>query len=135
MKADVVAQADVDAVWPVFAQQVVDCLEKTPNPDYSAGDYWTMCRSGMAFMIVTHDETGFKSMTVWRFEADKFGCMLMVGRDIISWLACLVEKASEIGRNGGAKTLIATHRVGFGKVFKRALPGAKIIRQTYEVAI
>lgn len=135
MKADVVAQADVDAVWPVFAQQVVDCLKKTPNPDYSAGDYWTMCRSGMAFMIVTHDETGFKSMTVWRFEGEKFGCMLMVGVGIRNWLPALVEKASEIARNGGGRALIAPGRVGFGKVFKRALPGAKIIRQTYEVAI
>ena len=135
MKADVVAQADVDAVWPVFAQQVVECLRKTPNPDYSAGDYWTMCRSGMAFMIVTHDDTGFKSMTIWRFEGDKFGCLLMVGAGIRSWLPALVEKASEIARNGGSRALIASGRVGFGKVFKRALPCAKIIRQTYEVAI
>lgn len=135
MRADVVAQADVDAVWPVFAQQVVECLRKTPNPDYSAGDYWTMCRSGMAFMVVAHDGTDFVGMTIWRFEGGKFCCLLLVGESIRDWLGPLVVKAGEIGRRGGAESLIANGRKEFGALFKRALPGAKIIRQTYEVAI
>ena len=135
MIVDLVAVGDVDAIWQRFSSQVVDCLKRTPNPDYAAGDYWTMCRSGMAYMIVAHDGTDFVGMTVWRFEAGKFCCLLLVGNSLREWLGSLVVKAGEIGRSGGAESLIASGRKEFGALFRRALPGAKIVRQTYEVAI
>lgn len=135
MNVELVAVHDVDAVWPRFASEVVNCLDRTPNPDFAAGDYWTMCRSGMAFMVIAHDGKDFVGMTIWRFEAGKFCCLLLVGSKIRTWLTPLINKAAEIARNGGATSLIASGRVEFGALFKRALPGAKTIRQTYEVAI
>lgn len=136
MIADVVAQADVDAVWPIFAADVAKCLKKTPTPDYSAGDYWTMCRSGMAFLIAVHDQGKFKALTVWRFEDDYFCCLMMVGKNMGGWVGPLFEKAAEVSRNGGCSgRLRGDGRVGFEGVFKRHFPSVRIIRQTYEVTI
>ena len=135
MIAEVIATGDVDAIWQHFSFDVAKCLKKTPNPDYSSGDYWTMCRTGMAFLIAVHDGTDFVALTIWRFEGEKFCCLLMVGHGADRWMKSLVERASQTARNGGATALIASGRVGFGKVFKRLLPKARVIRQTYEVTI
>jgi hypothetical protein len=132
--AEQVAVADVDRIWPLIADDVVKCLKKTPTY-FTAGDLWTMCRTGNVFLLAVHDGLKIQAASVWQFEGQKFVCLLLVGNHSDEWITALFEKAAEMARNGGAVQLMASGRVGLGAKLKKHLPSLRVIRHTYTVEV
>jgi len=132
--AQAVAVAEVDAIWPMIADDIVRCLEKTPSY-LTAGDLWTMCRSGKAFLLAVHDGSVIRAASVWQFEGQNFVCLVLVGRGSSDWIPALFDAASFIAKAGGAKTLMATARIGLGPRLKKHLPTLRTIRHTYTVEV
>lgn len=133
MIVEIVPTDKIDGIWPLVALGFTDCLRKTPT-SIGAGDFWTMCRDGSAFLIICHDSE-VKAASVWRFEGDKFNCLLMYGKDADTWTHALFDYAASIARMNGSTALMATGRLGLGRMLKRNNVNAKTIRQTYLVEV
>lgn len=134
MIVEVINQPDIDAVWAVFAADVVKCLAKTPSIGMAAGDYYTLCRSGTAFLIAVHDGSKFVALSVWRYEGDAFVCLLLVGKDMGLWIGKLLEKSAAVSIGGGGSgRLLFEGRTGLAGMFRRYYPSVRIVRHTYEV--
>lgn len=134
MIVDLIAQADVDAVWPLFGEEIARCCKNTPTHGVSAGDYWTMCRAGMAFPIAIHDGQEFIALSIWRYEDDDFRCLIMVGKRMRFWVAHLLRKASEISKSGGGSgRLQFDGRKEMAAMFKKHAPNVRVVRYSYEV--
>jgi len=107
--------------------------------DRSGGDLdvaylWRECRSGQAMLYVVSQDDTVKGAVVLRFEN-------WSGKGVLRTLAlwcnglgvwdALDAKAHEIGRQFGAKSLVAEGRKGW----ERRYPNAKVLRQLYEVSL
>jgi hypothetical protein len=129
----VVPVADIDRAWPHIAASVVKCLEKAPSYA-TAGEFWQMCRSGNAFLIVAVDGETIKGASIWQFGQAygraAFSCLLLVGTQLEKWSADLVAVASEMARSNGA-IITADGRIGLIKALKKTVPGLKVVRQSY----
>ena len=134
IEANLVRPQDVDGIWPLIAADVVKCLDKTPSY-MTAGDLWVSCRSGAAYLFVAHDGADLKGAAIWKFDGDKFVCLMLVGRDMNKWAVQLHDAAAQTARMGGATRLLATGRTGLGTALKRHFPTLKIIRHTFEVEV
>ena len=132
MIIEIVAPNDVDKVWPLISEQIVACTVKTPT-DMSAGEFWQLCRSGGAYLIIAHDGGTIYSATIWRFQAGLFTALMMVGHDAGLWFKQLVDFASELSRTNGSTGLAFTGRKGLGHLLKTHLGKANIVRHTYFV--
>jgi hypothetical protein len=130
--------ADVDAVWPLIAPQIVRCIEKTPS-FLSAGDLWQMCRSGQAFLLIAHDDVKIHGASIWQFQngygRHVFDCMILVGKDLDQWVLDIFTAADRIRADGGATAITATGRPGLFKILKKYIPGLKLARQSYIVEV
>jgi hypothetical protein len=130
--------ADVDAIWPSIAPQIAKCLEKTPSY-ISAGEFWQLCRSGQAFLIVAHTDTGVKGASIWQFHhgygRHVFDCLMVVGTDAREWTSDLFEYAAVLARSNGAAALAGTGRLGLVQILKKYVPGLKVARQSYLVEV
>lgn len=135
MRAEIIPVASIDNVWPAVAGEVVRCLAKTPT-DLQPGDYWTMCRTGSALLIVCHDERGIRGVSIWHFHNGAFECLLMVGQDFGEWFYALHETARKIAMSNGC-VLRATGRPGLARAINRMLADrpVRIIRQTIEIEV
>lgn len=133
MIAEIIPVQDVDQIWSMISQSFSDCLNDT-HGDCSAGDLWTMCRSGQAILMVAHDGE-IKGASIWRFETWLEGpvlrCLILAGADMPSWFDECGKLAREIARAGGAKSYVWDGRKGWAKIFT----DAEIIRHTYRMTI
>lgn len=133
MQAEIVT--NVDSVWHLISDRIIKTLEDN-HGDCSAGDLWTMCRSGGAFLMVAHGDDGIKGASIWRFEQWLEGTVLkniiLAGEDMDTWFEECSRLANAIGKAGGATKFVwDTRRRGFEKLFPKARP----IRQTYMMEI
>ncbi len=102
--------------------------------DLDAAYLWRECRTGQAMLYVVSHEADIIGAVVLRFEN-------WSGKSVLRTLAlwcnglgvwdALDAKAHEIGRQFGAKSLIAEGRKGW----ERRYPNAKILRVLYEVSL
>lgn len=133
MIASIVPIHDIDKAWPMVSKSFSDCLEET-HGDCSAGDLWTLCRSGQAMLMIAYEDE-IKGASVWRFENWLEGtvlrCLILAGDDMASWFQECSDLAEAVARNGGAKSFVWDGRKGWAKVFK----DAEIIRHTYRMKI
>lgn len=135
MNITLVPVANVDEIWPLISERVDACLEKAPGA-ISAGQYWTMCRSGEAFLIIAVDETGIHGVTIWKFSEEYFECLLlfgMPGRNADGWYGEIMNFARQLATQNGCKGIAGTGRLGHIRRVKAQFPSMKIVRQTYIV--
>lgn len=135
MNITLVPVANVDEIWPLISERVDACLEKAPGA-ISAGQYWTMCRSGEAFLIIAVDETGIHGVTIWKFAGQYFECLLlfdMPDRNGDDWYGETLQFALRLAKKNGCKGIGGNGRLGHVKRVKTQFPNMKIIRQTYIV--
>lgn len=135
MKIGIANAAEIDALWPVFAEKLEKAARRVGS-SMTSGSMWQLCRSGQAFLFVVMDDDGaFRAAIVMQFQtwADKqvFYCMAMVGDGIHEWLPMAREYIGKIGRENGAKSFISEGREGWAALF----PDAKKLRITYEVPL
>ena len=92
------------------------------------------CRSSAALLVVTSTETEITGAVVLRFEnwsgKSVLRTLALWCNGLGAWEA-LNTKTHEIGRQFGAKSLIAEGRKGW----ERRYPNAKVLRQLYEVSL
>ncbi len=125
-------------VWGIDGafQHVTQGLQKScdrSGGDLDAAYLHRECRSGQAMLVVSSDDT-IDGAVVLRFEN-------WSGKSVLRTLAlwcdgegaweALNAKAHEIGKQFGAKSLIAEGRKGW----ERRYPNAKILRQLYEIGL
>lgn len=130
MNVDLVPPVDVDKIWPLIARRVADCIQKI-NADCSAGDLWTMSRSGALFLIIAHEDDTVLGATMWRFETWAHGTVfkniITVGERMKEWFPDMQEKVNEMAANGGAD-----HFVWQGSpAWRRLIPNAKTMTCNY----
>lgn len=135
MRIGVANSAEVDALWPLFAERLEKAGRRVGS-SISAGEMWQLCRSGQAFLFaVMEDDGAFKAAIIMQFQkwADRqvFYCMAMVGEDVREWLPMAREYIGKIGKDNGASCFVAEGREGWAAMF----PDAKKLRITYEVAL
>ena len=129
---ELVPQARIDEVWPLVVSGFAACLEKTPT-NIGVGEFWQMCRSGNAFLLISSNGSEVISASVWRFEGAKFTCLLLSGKNSEKWVFELVTTAGIIAKSNGTAKLSASGRVGLGKMLNKNGVVAKVTRQEYEV--
>lgn len=138
MNIALIGLQEVDNIWSSIAEHVVKCLKKTPSY-YSAGELWQMCRSGQAFLLLAHEGTEVRGAAIWQFQTaygqTVFTCLMLAGKDMGQWTVPMLESARSIARDGGAKQLSATSRVGLVQTLKKQIPGLKVVRQSYLVEV
>lgn len=134
MNSTLVRPADVDEIWHLISERIDACLRER-HGDCTAGDLWTLCRAGTAFLLVAHDGTAIKSASIWRFETwtnePVFRCLIAVGEDMESWFEGVREIVTRMAKEGGAKSLVCDGRKGW----QRRIPEAQVIRQTYRIEV
>jgi hypothetical protein len=134
MRIAIANAAEVDQVWPEFAQRLQTACDETGG-DISSGDLWQMCRSGNAFLVLVLDDSGFKAALIMQFQKwtakQVMRCLAIVGDDMAAWLPMARDFIAEMAKNGGATSFIADGREGWTRIF----PGARRLRVTYEVEI
>lgn len=137
MNITLVPVGSVDEVWPLISEQVDACLRKAPGT-LSAGQYWTMCRSGEAFLIIAVDDAGIHGVTIWKFAGDYFECLLLVGmpgESADGWFSKVMDFALKLASQNGCKGFGGTGRLGLVKRMKAQFPKLEIPRQTYIVSV
>lgn len=135
MRIAIANSAEVDQLWPIFAQKLQIACERTGG-DISSGDLWQMCRSGNAFLVIVLDEEEqFKAALIMQFQKwtakQVMRCLAIVGDEMDAWLPMARDFIGQMARNGGATSFIAEGREGWSRVF----PKAKTLRTTFEVEI
>lgn len=130
--AEIVPVEQVDRIWPLVSQRIIDCLEEYDG-DCSAGMFWSMCRSGGAFLTVATDGEKVLGTAIWRFEIWGNGSVLRnlitVGEAMETWIDQMTELAEKMKKQGGAKRHVWEGRGGWGRKF----PNAKPTRYTFEM--
>src|SRR5690606_5824150 len=57
---------NVDAVWQHIAEMVSNGMDQI-TADCTAGDLWTLCRSGQVYLVIAHEQEPVAA-SFWRFE-------------------------------------------------------------------
>lgn len=134
MKIGIANAAEVDALWPSIAGHIQATCDVSGG-DMSSGDLWQLCRSGQAFLVVVMDDAGAVATIIVQFQKwnrrTVLRCLSIAGDRMSEWLDDALTYVSDMGRNGGASSLIAEGRDGWA----RAIPKSRKLRVTYEVEI
>lgn len=134
MKIGIANAAEVDALWPSIGAKVQATCDKSGG-DLSSGELWQMCRSGQAFLVVVLDDQETVATIIVQFEKwnrrTVLRCLSIAGERLNEWIKEAMEYVSEMGRNGGADSLVSEGRDGWARIF----PDARKLRVTYEVEI
>jgi hypothetical protein len=133
MQIGIANVGEVDLVWP----QIADGMQKAcdrGSGEFCAGDFWTMCRSGQAFLIIAFDGPVVHMASVWRFERfgdiRTFHCLNLWGQNLREWLGPAREFVTNIARQNGASRLTACGRHGWLRAYQMRKNG-----DLYEVDI
>lgn len=134
MNIAIASNAEIDALWPLFAERLQTACEKTGG-DISSGDLWQMCRSGNAFLLVVAGNGDFVAALIMQFQKwtgkQVMRCLGIVGTDMELWMPMAKDFISNMARDGGATSFVAEGREGWSVIF----PDAKKLRVTYEVEL
>lgn len=134
MNIAIASNAEVDALWPIFAERLQLACEKTGG-DISSGDLWQMCRSGNAFLLIVSANGDFVAALIMQFQKwtakQVMRCLGIVGTDMELWMPMAKTFISNMAREGGATSFVAEGRDGWSAIF----PEAKKLRTTYEVSL
>ena len=131
VKCELVPIWQIDNVFEHIAKGLQSSCDRSGG-DLDAAYLYRECRSSAAILVVTSDETEINGAVVLRFENWSGKSVL---RTLALWCnskgawAALDTKAHEIGKQFGAKSLIAEGRKGW----ERRYPNAKMLRTLYEV--
>ncbi len=125
---------EVDNIWGMVGPMIAKCFERAPGY-LSLGELWQMCRSGNAFLIVSHDTEKIFGASIWQFQRgygrEILTCLALAGDRLKEWLKSLFDVATEMAKAGGATAVTATGRPEFQSMFKRHLPNVKVARVSY----
>ena len=131
--AEVVPLWQIDGIFEHIAEGLQKSCDRTGG-DIDAAYLFRECRSAAAMLVVAAENELIIGAVVLRFEN-------WSGKSVLRTLALwcngdgawesLNAKAHEIGRQFGAKSLIAEGRKGW----ERRYPNAKILRSLYEVPL
>jgi len=127
--------AEIDNLWPSVSPMLLKCWETAPGY-LSLGEFWQMCRSGTAFVLVAHDEKAIVGTSIWQFQRgygqDVFSCLVLAGENAKTWLKPMFDVAAKMAKNGGATSISATGRLQWQAMFDKHLPDVfKPVRQSY----
>jgi hypothetical protein len=120
---------EIDRLWPQLVAGVTKAIKRADSR-YTAGDLWQMCRSGNGYLVLVYDQERIWSAGIWRFENDRFRCVMMHGDNMSAWLNLVREYITRIAKENGAVALTCSGRRGWARMF-----GAEQNGQDYEVMI
>ena len=133
MRLGIANVGEVDQIWPLIQAGIQKSCDRGTG-EFCAGDFWQMCRSGNAFLILAYDDNEIFMASVWRFEREEhrhsFHCLTLYGRDMRQWLTPARDFITKLARDNGAARLTACGRSGWLRVFNAATRG-----DLYEVDI
>lgn len=133
MKIGIANVIEVDQVWPRIAAGIQSSCERGDG-EFIAGDFWTMCRSGNAYLVIAFDGLEILMASVWRFErlgdVRTFHCLTLWGKSMRTWLDPAREFVSRVAKENGATRLTACGRHGWMRAYKMRQRG-----DLYEVDI
>ena len=141
MRVAIASQAEVDQLWPLFADGF-SAAQKRTDSTWDSGKLWQLCRSGNAFLVTAFEDNNadmqmvrkFHMVGVFRFETQNdetvFHCMGLHGKNMRAWVKPVTEFAANIARENGAASLTAEGRPGWARVF-----GIEKTDKTYKVEI
>lgn len=119
MRFGIANVVEVDALWPRLASRFQHACKRCG--DLSAGDLWTMARSGHAFLILGFEKQDIRFASIWRFH-DKdgkpvFRCEMMFGDGMRDWLPDAYAWIANLAKENGAGRLVAEGRRGWLRLF------------------
>ena len=118
--------AEIDRIWPLVQSGIQESCDRGTG-QYCAGDFWQMCRSGNAFLILAYTDNEIFMASVWRFERvenrHNFHCLTLYGRQMREWLPMAREYITKLARDNGAARLTACGRHGWIRMFNAATRG------------
>lgn len=124
MNIGIASLIEVDQVWPRINERIADACRRSGNDDWTAGELWTECRAGHAFLILVHDHGRIYSAQIWRFERKNgkpvFRCLMLWGERMKDWLGPVHEWINAIAKDNGAGWLVTTGRRGWLRLFNAA---------------
>jgi hypothetical protein len=124
---------EIDRLWPLIQAGIQKSCERGTG-EYCAGDFWQMCRSGNAFLILGYTDNDILMASVWRFESHEhrhsFHCLTLYGAGMRHWLNQARHYIEKLAKDNGATRLTACGRSGWVRVFGAAKRG-----DLYEVEI
>jgi hypothetical protein len=133
LKCELVPLWHIDSAFEQVAQGLQKSCDRSGG-DLDAAYLHQQCRSSASMLVIASNDTDIIGAVVLRFEN-------WSGKSVLRTLAlwcnglgvwdALDAKAHEIGRQFGAKSLVAEGRKGW----ERRYPNAKVIRQLYEIGL
>jgi hypothetical protein len=133
-RCSLVACPVVDQVWPFVTYGFQHACDKTGG-GYSSEHFWSLCRSGQAYLIIVTDGEHVIGASVWQFQdwssGKKFRCLCLYGERSEDWDDQLFQLAKQYAQQGGAKTIVWGGRPGW----KRRMPTARVIQMIYEMEL
>ncbi|CAK7257704.1 MULTISPECIES: hypothetical protein [unclassified Shinella] len=125
---------EVDDIWPIFEARMQRACDRY-RCDLTEPVLRQMCLSGEAYLMVAHDGERPLMASVWKFYSWPTGivfrCLCLAGDGVGRWADAARAFAVDAARTGGAKTITASGRAGWGAIF----PGAREVYRTYEVNV
>ncbi len=131
MKIGIANSAEVDALWPLFAERLEKGCRRCGG-DINAGQLWQLCRSGNAFMVVAIGEKPV-GVTIVQFQTwnrPVLRSLATAGWEMDSWLPQMLDFVMQMARENRAD-FVFEGREGWGKL----VPGARKLRSVYEVIL
>lgn len=127
MKIAVCAPHEVDAIWHLVVEGISKAIVRSENMEDTAGDLWTLCRSGRGYLILVWDEAGIRMASVWQFEKRNgksvFNCRIMYGTKMKEWVNQAREWITKLAKDNGAEYLVSAGRRGWLRYFNAATWG------------
>jgi hypothetical protein len=124
----------VDAVWP-HVREALEAACRRTGGDLTSATLWAGCRRSENYLLIAHDETVIKGVSVWRPEnwatGRKLRCLAVAGVGMKDWLRPMREEAANLAKLLGATAFVADGRTGW----KRTFPKARVVRVVLEEAI
>lgn len=131
MNIALVSPQNVDAVWQHIAEMVSNGMDQI-TADCTAGDLWTLCRSGQVYLVIAHDQKPVAA-SFWRFEmwpaGGVFKNLMTVGEHHRKddWFADMDRFVNRIAQSNGASLYAWQGPRAWG----RLLPKAQITTCNY----
>jgi hypothetical protein len=121
----------VDAVWP-HLQKGMGIACKKGGGQYTAGWLHQICRNGEAYLVVDIEENAIRAGAVVQEQNWSGRVVLRVqaacGHSMKLWLTEMLKFGPEVL---GVKNIVFDGRPGWGC----RIPGVRVVRHVYEVAI
>lgn len=126
-----VSLAEIDAIWPALHEGMERACRKA-HSSYSAIDFYRLVRGNGAFLHIVEADGQIKAGIITEIGESSEGkyvkVLALCGFGMGEWLSELI--ADPFWEMAGVKTARWEGRIGLEKI-----PGAKVIRQVYELPL